>query len=191
MIEPTCVSHWPMSMVYPSGAARAMRATPIVPPAPPTFSTTTVWPSGARMRSAMMRAAVSVEPPGGNGTTRVIGREGNPCACAAAAQAANAIAATKFIALPSVQCETTDADRFLPQAQEPQAAGLHQGVPDAARGDGQERDRPVGRRFLLPLAHRAGEGRGELRQVRPRLRRVLAGRRDDSRHRSADPAGMA
>src|SRR5882672_7268420 len=158
-----------------------MRPTPIVPPAPPTFSTTTVWPRGARMRSAMMRAAVSVEPPGGNGTTRVIGREGYPCACATAAQATNAIAATHLIAPPSLQCETTDADRFLPQAQEPLAAGLHQGVPDAARGDGQERHRPLGGRLLLSLAYRAGEGRGELRQVRPRLRRVLAGRRDDSR----------
>src|SRR5882672_9179525 len=106
-----------------------MRPTPIVPPAPPTFSTTTVWPRGTRMRSAMMRAAVSVEPPGGNGTTRVIGREGKPCACAAAAQAANAIAATNFIASLRYNANR-DADRFLPQAQEPQAAGLHQGVPD-------------------------------------------------------------
>ena len=48
----------------------------MVPPAPPTFSTTTVWPSGARMRSAMMRAVVSVEPPGGKGTISVTGRVG-------------------------------------------------------------------------------------------------------------------
>src|SRR5205085_11898316 len=34
--------------------------------------------------------------------------------------------------------ECTRADRFLPQAQEPPAAGLHQGVPDAARGDGKD-----------------------------------------------------
>ena len=35
----------------------------------------------ARIRSAMIRAATSVEPPGGNGTTSVIGREGYVCAC--------------------------------------------------------------------------------------------------------------
>src|SRR5207244_2513104 len=38
---------------------------------------------------------------------------------------------------------------------------------------------------------RAGEGRGELRQVRPRLRRVLAGRGDDPRHRDPGAARMA
>src|SRR4051812_14272613 len=56
---------------------------PIEPPAPPTVSTTTVWPSGARMYSAMMRAAVSVEPPGGKGTTSVTGFAGKVCANAA------------------------------------------------------------------------------------------------------------
>jgi hypothetical protein len=33
------------------------------------------------MRSAMMRAATSVDPPGGNGTTSVIWRDGYVCAC--------------------------------------------------------------------------------------------------------------
>ena len=33
-------------------------------------------PEEARIRSAMIRAAASVDPPGGNGTTSVIGREG-------------------------------------------------------------------------------------------------------------------
>ena len=32
------------------------------------------------MASAMMRAAVSVDPPGGNGTMSVIGRVGKACA---------------------------------------------------------------------------------------------------------------
>ena len=35
-----------------------------------------VWPSVARMRSAMMRAIVSVGPPAANGTIMVIGRDG-------------------------------------------------------------------------------------------------------------------
>ena len=48
----------------------------MLPPAPPTFSMTTVWPSGARIASAMMRAVVSVEPPGGNGEISVTGRVG-------------------------------------------------------------------------------------------------------------------
>ena len=48
----------------------------MLPPAPPTFSITTDCPSGARMRSAMIRAAASVDPPGGKGTTSVIGRDG-------------------------------------------------------------------------------------------------------------------
>src|SRR5258707_10983944 len=36
-------------------------------------------------------------------------------------------------------------------------------------------------RVLLPVAHRAGEGRGQLRQVRPRLLRVLGRRRHQDR----------
>ena len=32
------------------------------------------------MRSAMMRAMASVDPPGGNGTMSVIGRDGKVCA---------------------------------------------------------------------------------------------------------------
>src|SRR5436190_3783048 len=122
---------------------------------------TTDWPSGARMRSAMMRAAVSVEPPGGNGETSVTGLTGKLCAAAVVATARASTAVKRFIPPPWPQCEA-DADRFLPQAQEPQAAGLHQGVPDAARGDGQEGHRAVDRPVLLPVAHRAGEGRGEL-----------------------------
>src|SRR5689334_4426360 len=56
----------------------------MLPPAPPTFSITTGWPSFSRIRSAMMRAAASVDPPGGNGTIRVSGRDGKFCACAVA-----------------------------------------------------------------------------------------------------------
>src|SRR5579862_5836845 len=69
----------------------------MLPPAPPAFSTITVWPSGPRMRSAMMRAAVSVDPPGGKGTSSVMGRAGKVvCAPAVTADNASATAAMSF-----------------------------------------------------------------------------------------------
>jgi len=40
------------------------------------FSMTICWPSDCDMLSWMMRAIASVAPPGGYGTTRVIGRLG-------------------------------------------------------------------------------------------------------------------
>ncbi len=53
----------------------------MLPPAPAWFSTTTGWPSGARIASATTRAMTSVEPPGANGTIKVTGRAGYaPCA---------------------------------------------------------------------------------------------------------------
>ena len=45
----------------------------MVPPAPATFSTTMVCPSVRDMRSASMRAMVSVGPPAAKGTMRVMG----------------------------------------------------------------------------------------------------------------------
>jgi hypothetical protein len=47
------------------------------------------------------------------------------------------------------------------------------------------------RRLLLPEPHRAGQGREALRQVRPRLCRLLQGRGDDRRLHQGHPAGMA
>jgi len=47
-----------------------------VPAAPVGFSTMTDWPSVTVIRSARMRASVSVGPPAGNGTTMVMGRDG-------------------------------------------------------------------------------------------------------------------
>src|SRR3954468_10976520 len=81
-----------MSMVYPSGAERAARPTAMLPPAPPWFSMMTGWPRIGRIFSAMMRGATSVEPPGGNGTTKVICRDGKVCACALARPATMASA---------------------------------------------------------------------------------------------------
>ncbi len=54
---------------------------------------------------------------------------------------------------------------------------------DAARishadgGDGEGFGRPPGRGFLLPVARRAGEGRAQSRQVRPRVRPCVQGPR--------------
>ena len=71
-----CVPRLPISSRYPSGAARAIRSVPMVPPAPDAFSTMTLWPSVRLMCSARMRVTVSVPPPAANGTTTVIGRAG-------------------------------------------------------------------------------------------------------------------
>src|SRR5215475_1692816 len=74
----------------------------MLPPAPPTFSITIGCPSDSRIRSAMMRAAASVDPPGGNGTISVSGREGKVCACANAPQPmTSSSAATSFLITPS------------------------------------------------------------------------------------------
>ena len=53
--------------------------------------------------------------------------------------------------------------------------------------DDEARRRPL----LLPRAHRAGQGRGPVRQVRPRLRRLLQGRRDADRLHPGHPARLA
>jgi hypothetical protein len=52
----------------------------------------------------MMRAAVSVDPPGGNGTMSVIGREGYDWADAIPASADNAIAAIS-LSMALLPCE--------------------------------------------------------------------------------------
>jgi hypothetical protein len=71
----------------------------MLPPAPPTFSVTTGWPRLERIRSAMMRAMASVEPPGGNGTTSVICRDGKVCACALTTMAAATSAAEAILSI--------------------------------------------------------------------------------------------
>src|SRR5216684_2665369 len=69
----------------------------MLPPAPVTFSTTTVWPRPLVMRSAMMRAMVSVGPPAENGTTMLSGRVGKFCAPAAPQQKASADARSRSL----------------------------------------------------------------------------------------------
>src|SRR5262250_1143306 len=68
---------------YPSGAAFATRAVPVMPPAPPTFSMITCCPSASEIPTDRRRPAVSVELPAAKGTTMVGGRAGQLCADAA------------------------------------------------------------------------------------------------------------
>src|SRR2546423_8903068 len=67
----------------------------MLPPAPVTFSTTTVCPRLFVIRSAMMRAIVSVGPPAENGTTIVTGRAGKFCAHTALLQDSTATAKSR------------------------------------------------------------------------------------------------
>ena len=55
------------------GRRRATRLTPVVPPAPPMFSTRIGWPSDARIDSSMVRTMVSTAPPAASGMTTVMG----------------------------------------------------------------------------------------------------------------------
>src|SRR5713226_2103559 len=81
--EPTV----PSSRMCPSGAALATKSVAILPPAPALFSTRTCWPRLSPRFFCMMRATVSVPPPGANPTTIVTGRAGNVlCANAPPAQ---------------------------------------------------------------------------------------------------------
>ena len=54
----------PSTMVYPSGAARATKSEPMMPPPPPRFSTMTGWPMLSLIFCASVRASRSVDPPG-------------------------------------------------------------------------------------------------------------------------------
>ena len=49
----------------------------MLPPAPGRFSTTTCWPSALVSWSAITRAKMSVDWPGGKGTTILIGLVGH------------------------------------------------------------------------------------------------------------------
>jgi hypothetical protein len=50
--------------VYPSGFALATTVVPMLPPAPGRFSTTNGWPIPAASFCVMIRAIVSLAPPG-------------------------------------------------------------------------------------------------------------------------------
>ena len=72
---------------------------PMVPPAPPMFSTSMGWPSDTRIGSISARTMVSTAPPAASGTTMVIGFDGNVCAGAAEqpSEAANAARASNVL----------------------------------------------------------------------------------------------
>src|SRR5262249_7613182 len=64
------------SRVYPSPPARAAAAMPILPPAPPRFSTITGLPSASPSALLISRAAMSVPPPAGKHTLMGVCRSG-------------------------------------------------------------------------------------------------------------------
>src|SRR5688572_27757749 len=66
----------------------------MLPPEPPRFSTTTVWPSTSCSGAATARAITSAAPPGGKLTTILTGLLGHACASAAGAAASAARAST-------------------------------------------------------------------------------------------------
>src|SRR5262249_12811356 len=55
---------------------------PILPLAPERFSMTICWPSLDDNSAASRRAGRSIDPPAANGTSMVMGREGQPWAAA-------------------------------------------------------------------------------------------------------------
>src|SRR6516165_7357233 len=113
---------------------------PRVPPAPPTFSTTSVWPSVRDIWSPTRRVTTSVGPPAANGTMTVIGLFGYWAVagtlCNESASRLPAIrrhmSATVF--LPPTR--RRDDERRAPFAQVAGGAGLERRQPDhgARRG---------------------------------------------------------
>src|SRR5262245_9835129 len=97
----------PVSMVYPSGAARIARVEAVVPPAPTTFSMTIGCPRVRDICSAMMREMTSVGPPAANGTISVIGRRGKS-ACADAGLAARPDSTPKATPIPAMAAKVRD-----------------------------------------------------------------------------------
>ncbi|MCY1218481.1 hypothetical protein D9M72_304300 [compost metagenome] len=83
----------PTSSVYPSGDDFATCSAPMLPPAPLRLSTTTGCFNRTDNSWLTTRATASVAPPGGKGTTSLIGLVGyvrsSLCACAVARQPKN------------------------------------------------------------------------------------------------------
>src|SRR6478735_4768762 len=163
-----------MTMVVPSFGDRNTRVTPMVPPAPPTFSTITGWPSDAFMCSATMRATMSVMPPAGNGTMSVTGFDGNDCACTAKALPSIAPSATRKHSSRDFMRFSRTGEASMTRASAPRkAAGRALFSLDAVGPD----DRPP----LVELALMIGVQR--LRRQLRRLRNAHAERRDTLLHR--------
>src|SRR5215217_3056882 len=77
----------------------------MVPPAPPTFSTITGWPSDFLMPSATTRARMSEPPPAGNGTIIVTCFDGKLCARAAVMPAEMAIASASAVRISTTMLQ--------------------------------------------------------------------------------------
>src|SRR5262245_24496469 len=85
-----------------------------MPPAPPTFSTTTCWPSTSLSPLATIRPRRSVPPPRGNGITMVTGRSGQVCAVAGLMTSPNTATAKSTSSICLMACSispTSRADR--------------------------------------------------------------------------------
>src|SRR5882672_114728 len=77
---------------------------PMLPPAPPRFSTTTCWPRPSDIFWASGRPMVSLPPPGGYGSTRRIGLTGYCCAnTVAVPNAENAVKALAVNQRPTLK----------------------------------------------------------------------------------------
>src|SRR5215470_9292059 len=70
----------PIRITLPLGGLFATSVAPLLPPAPPTFSTSTGWPIRGASFSASRREITSVVPPAANGTTMRTGWSGHACA---------------------------------------------------------------------------------------------------------------
>src|SRR5215831_16679897 len=171
-----------MTIVWPSGAARATRPTPMLPLAPATFSMMMLWPSDVLILSAKMRPSTSSAPPAGNGTTTVIGRVGKACALATRVTAGSA-------AVPAAKCKNRRrVPCMFPSASEQPARllGLDVGRPDDL-GPHLDLDLDAGRELLRRARDDVVAERGEpLFHVR--LRQDFCARpierRDDVRGRT-------
>src|ERR1700730_10240319 len=82
------------SQVWPSGGDLATTVAPITPAAPGLFSTTICQPMVSSSRAWIRRATGSVEPPGGKGTTNLIGPFGQSVPWASTRAGAARVAAT-------------------------------------------------------------------------------------------------
>src|SRR5262245_25582361 len=130
-----------------------------MPPAPPTFSITTCWPSVSLMRCATTRPIVSCGPPAANGMIMVTGRVGYSCALADPANATKLTSAdpTTFLIMDtSVYGRTLRLDAARSRVRTP-------GAVSQSRTDGRSIDRrTAGLDGSRPFGDLAGQQPGEI-----------------------------
>src|ERR1700730_883141 len=171
------------SQVWPSGGDLATTVAPITPAAPGLFSTTICQPMVSSNRAWIRRATGSVEPPGGKGTTNLIGPFGQSVPCASTRAGAARVAAT----LPtSSERRRTIGTGFLVdiQANHSTAAGSETS-PQTNTGDSWSR-RPCDDRLLaddrdLDRGLHAEHGDDDVAHL-DRLQGRFSGVRHDRRH---------